>query len=317
MGKLKFGVFLPFYAYQAKEPKEHFIFIRDTVLECERLGFDSVWLDDHLMYNDWPILDSWITLASLTSSTSKIRMGIMVSCNAHRNPALTAKMAATLDVLSGGRLEFGVGAGTQEVEHTAYGFGFHKPTIRIAQLAEALEVTRQLWMQKKANYIGKYYSLKNAICEPKPIQKPYPPITVGGSGELLMQKATAPYADRFDWGILPSIEEYKRKLEVLENQCNVIGRDFAEIEKSCWPGGQVIIARNQKELGEKISERKSSDMSLEDFQKTVLAGTPDDCIEQLQIYVDLGVTYFMLFFTDLQRLDELKVFAEGVINKMC
>ena len=148
------------------------------------------------------------------------------------------------------------------------------------------------------------------------MQKPYPPITVGGSGELLMEKATAPYADRFDWGFLPSIEEYKRKLEVLEKQCKLIGRNFAEIERSCWPGGQVIIAHNQTELSEKISQRKPANVSLEEFKKGALAGTPDECIEQLQVYVGLGVTYFMLFFSDLPRLDGLKLFAEDVINKM-
>jgi alkanesulfonate monooxygenase SsuD/methylene tetrahydromethanopterin reductase-like flavin-dependent oxidoreductase (luciferase family) len=225
-------------------------------------------------------------------------------------------MAATLDVLSDGRLEFGVGAGTQEAEHLAYGFGFPKPPARIERLAEALQVTKQLWKNKKANYQGKYYSLKDAVCEPKPLQKPHPPITVGGSGELLMQKATAPYANRFDWGFLPSIEDYKHKLEVLESQCKAVGRNFAEIEKSCWPSGQVIIAQNRSELSEKIFQQKFEDAKLEDFKKTALAGTPDECIEQLQVYLDLGVTYFMLFFGELPKLDGLKVFAEGVMNKM-
>ena len=98
---------------------------------AKNLGYDAVWLDDHLMYNNWPILESWTTLAALSSLTSRIRLGTMVSCNQHRNPALLAKTAATLDVLSNGRLEFGIGAGIQEVEHTAYGFGFPKPSVRI------------------------------------------------------------------------------------------------------------------------------------------------------------------------------------------
>ena len=236
MGKLKFGVFLPFYAFQTKDPNENFRLIRDTTLECERLGYHSVWLDDHLMYNQWPILECWTTLSALSSLTSKIRLGTMVSCASHRNPALLAKMATTFDVLSGGRLEFGIGAGTQQAEHDAYGFDFSKPEVRIERLAESLEVIRQLWTRVKSNYQGKYYSLKEAVCEPKPLQKPYPPITVGGGGELLMQKVTALYADRFDWGFLPSIDEYKRKLGVLEKQCKVAGRNLDEIERSCWPG---------------------------------------------------------------------------------
>ncbi len=299
-----------------KDPKEQFNFIRETVLECERLGYHSVWLDDHLMYNDWSILECWTTLSALASLTMEIRLGTMVSCNVHRNPALTAKMASTLDVLSGGRLEFGVGAGAQEAEHTAYGFDFSKPTIRIDRLAEALEITLQLWTQKKADYDGKYYSLKDAVCEPKPLQKPHPPITVGGSGELLMKKATAPFADRFDWGFLPSLEEYKRKLEILDQRCKAVGRNFNEIEKSCWPGGQVIIANDHRELSEKISKQKSANVSLEDFKKTILTGTSDECIDQLQVYVDLGVTYFMLFFADMPKLDGLKIFAQNVINNI-
>ncbi len=316
MGKLKFGVFLPFYAFQAKEPKENFNLIREIVLECEHQGYHAVWLDDHLMYNDWPILECWTTLSALSQLTSRIRLGTMVSCNAHRNPALLAKTAATLDVLSNGRLELGIGAGTQETEHIAYGFGFPPSSVRIEQLTEALEAITRLWTQEKANYQGKHYTLRDAVCEPKPLQKPCPPITVGGSGELLMRKATAPYANRFDWGFLPSIEAYKHKLAVLENQCKVIGRNFSEIEKSCWPGGQVLIAENQRELGEKISQLKPANVSLEDFKKTILACTPDECIEQLQVYVDLGVAYFMLLFADFPSLDGLRLFAKNVMGKM-
>ena len=316
MGKLKFGVFLPFYAFQAKEPKEHSSLIRDIVLECEHQRYHAVWLDDHLMYNNWAILECWTTLSALSSLTSRVRLGTMVSCNAHRNPALLAKMAATLDVLSESRLEFGIGAGTQETEHTAYGFGFSPSSVRIERLSEALEVIRRLWTQEKANYQGKHYTLKNAVCEPKPLQKPHPPITVGGSSELLTAKVTAPYADRFDWGFLPSVEAYKHKLAVLENQCRAIGRDFGEIEKSCWPGGQVLIAQNQRELSKKISQLKPVNVSLEDFKKTTFACTPDECVEQLQVYADFGVTYFMLFFADLPGLDGLRLFAENVMGKM-
>ena len=189
MGKLKFGIFLPFHMLQAKgiPPRERFCEIRDIVLECEKLGYHSVWLDDHLMYNDWPILECWTTLSALAALTSKIRLGTMVSCNAHRNPALLAKAAATLDVISGGRLELGIGAGVQEKEHLAYGFGFPNLNVRVERLGEALQVIRQLWTQEKATFRGKHYALKDAVCEPKPIQKPYPPITVGGSSKIIRE----------------------------------------------------------------------------------------------------------------------------------
>lgn len=173
-----------------------------------------------------------------------------------------------------------------------------------------------MWTQEKANFQGKFYALKDAVCEPKPLQKPYPPITVGGSGKLLMLKVTAPYADRFDWGFLPTIEMYEHKLAVLKKHCKTVGRNFLEIEKSCWPGGQVLIDQNQRELESKISQLKPTNVSLEDFKKTALCGTPDECFDRLQVYVDFGVTYFMLFFGDLPNLDSLRQFAKGVISKM-
>ncbi len=316
MSKHKFGVFLPFYAFQAETPNDYYDHLKAIVLECERLGYNAVWLDDHLMYNNWPILESWTTLAALSSLTSRIRLGTMVSCNQHRNPALLAKTTATLDVLSNGRLEFGIGAGVQEAEHVAYGFDFPKLEYRAERLGEALEVIKRLWMQEKATYNGKHYTLNEAVCEPKPIQKPHPPITVGGNGEKHTLKVTAKYADRFDWGFLPSIEEYKRKLEILEKYCKTIGRDFGEIERSCWPSGQILIAKDQEELSQKILKFKPANMSFVEFKKYTLAGTPDECKEHLQAYTDLGVTYFMLYFADLPSLEGLRLFAEAVVSKM-
>jgi F420-dependent oxidoreductase-like protein len=315
VGKLKFGVFLPFYAFQAKTPTEQFETLKTIVFDCERYGYDSVWLDDHLMYNSWPILESWTTLSALSTLTSKIRLGTMVFCNQHRNPALLAKSAATLDVLSNGRLEFGIGAGAQEAEHSAYGFGFPNLSSRVEKLGEALELIRRLWTQEKATYQGKHYKLKEAVCEPKPMQKPHIPITVGGSEEKNTLKVTAQYADRLDWGHLPSIEAYKHKLKVLENHCKAVGRDFSEIERSAWPSGQILIAEDQKGLDQKMSKVKPPKMSLQDYMKGTLAITSNECRNPLEIYTDLGATYFMLYFADLPSTDGLRLFAEAVANK--
>jgi F420-dependent oxidoreductase-like protein len=316
VNKIKFGIFLPFYAFQAKTPTEHFETLKTIVLESERLGYDSVWLDDHLMYNNWPILDCWTTLSALSSITSKIRLGTMVSCNQHRNPALLAKIAATVDVLSNGRLEFGIGAGIQEAEHTAYGFGFPKLSVRVERMDEALEVVRKLWTQKRVNFQGRHYSLKAAICEPKPIQKPHPPIIVGGCEEKHTLKVTAKHANRFDWGFLPTMEAYKRKLQVLENHCSTFGKKFGDIERSCWPSGQVLIAQDQKTLDGKVKKLKPSKMSMENYEKGTLVGTPDKFLEQLKVYTDLGVTYFILYFADMPSTDGLKLFSENVAKKM-
>ncbi|MCW4029855.1 MAG: TIGR03560 family F420-dependent LLM class oxidoreductase [Candidatus Bathyarchaeota archaeon] len=312
----KFGVFLPFYAFHAPTPQEHFRQLKNIVLEAEQLGYDSVWLDDHLMYKEMPILESWSTLSALAAVTSRIRLGTMVTCNLHHNPAVLAKAAATLDCISDGRLEFGLGAGVQEAEHLAYGFGFPKAGVRVQMLREALEVVTALWEQKKATYAGKYYLVKDAVCEPKPLQKPHPPITVGGTGDKLL-RVTAQYADRFDWGFLPSIDEYKRKLIVLEAHCNSLGRNPNEIERSCWPSGQILIAPDQSALTEKLAKYKSPNQTLEDYKKYTMTGTPKECIEQLQGYRNLGVSYFMLFFADLPNLEGLRVFAQEVAGKLC
>jgi F420-dependent oxidoreductase-like protein len=309
LGKVKFGVFLPFYAFQAK-PNEYYNQLKNVVLECERLGYDSVWLDDHLMYNNSTILECWTTLSALAAATSKIRLGTMVTCFAHRNPALLAKAAASFDVISNGRLEFGVGAGIQEAEHLAYGFGFPKAAVRIEQMEEALEVIRRLWTYPKASYQGKHYTLKDAVCEPKPRQRPHPPIIVGGSGEKYTLKVAAKYADRFDWGFLPSVDDYRHKLSVLHRYCEDIGRDFRTIEQTCWPSGQILVARDQNELDLKIAEYKPAGASLEDFKQYTLLGTIEDCIRGFQAYADLGVTYFMLYFADLPSVEGLRLFKE-------
>jgi alkanesulfonate monooxygenase SsuD/methylene tetrahydromethanopterin reductase-like flavin-dependent oxidoreductase (luciferase family) len=315
LGTVKFGVFLPFYAFP-KDQREPFSLIRRTVLECERLGYHSVWLDDHLMQGDWQILEPWTTLSALSSITSKVRLGTMVSCIMHRNPTLLAKMSASFDVVSNGRLEFGVGTGTGRTEHEAYGFDFFKPMIRIEHLVESLEVIKRLWTQDRANFQGKYYSLKDAVCEPKPMQKPYPPITVGGTGEMLLRKVTAPFADRLDFGLIPSIEVYKKKLKILEKKCGMIGRSFGEIEKSCWPGGQVLIAENEGQLREKIAQKNVLSLSEEEFKQVNLAGTPTQIREKLQVYLDLGVSCFMLYFADLPRVEGLRLFAESVMDRI-
>jgi alkanesulfonate monooxygenase SsuD/methylene tetrahydromethanopterin reductase-like flavin-dependent oxidoreductase (luciferase family) len=316
LSKLRFGVFLPFYAFEVQEgkPSSYFDNVRDVVLECERLGYHSVWLDDHLMLGKRPILECWTTLSALSSITAKIMLGTMVLCTSFRNPALLAKMAATLDVISNGRLEFGIGAGVQRDEHIAYGVSFPEPSVRISRMREAVEIVKKMWIEEKASYAGKYYKIRAAVCEPKPVQKPHPPITIGGSGEKLMMKVAARHADRYDWGYLSSFELYKHKLRVLESRCKAVGRDFQEIEKSCWLGGQMFIASNRKELDEKVSQWKPKGVSLEDFEKFSLICTPDDCLQRTQQYASLGVTYFMLFFGDMPSVNGMRLFAETVLK---
>ena len=317
MDEPKFCVFLPFYAFR-KQKRTTLLFnqLQEVTLECERLGYYSVLLDDHLMLHKMPILECWTTLSALSSVTENIRLGTMVTCNSFRKPSLLAKMAATVDNISNGRLELGIGAGVQKNEHNAYGFSFPSSKARIERLSEAVEIIKKLWTEEKASYNGKHYTIRDAVCEPKPVQKPYPPITIGGGGEKLTLKVTARHADRYDWGYLPSVEEYKRKLKVLEKHCDAVGRSFNEIEKSCWPAGQIFIGEDRKELKKRILNLMPKGVSLEDFTRTSFVGTPKDFIKQLRQYMNLGMTHFMLFFGDLPDLRGLRLFAEKVVKKI-
>jgi F420-dependent oxidoreductase-like protein len=317
LAKIKFGVFLPFYAFQVGKVKPSSLFerIRDVVLECERSGYDSIWLDDHLMFGKQPILECWTTLSALVSITSNIRLGTMVTCNSFRNPALLAKMAATIDVISNGRLELGIGAGVQKDEHVAYGMQFLEPRDRIARLKESVEIIKKMWTEEKASYKGKYYRVDEAVCEPKPLQKPHPPITIGGSGEKLTLKVAAQHADRCDVGYMPSLEMYRHKLDVLESHCKAVGRDFHEIERSCWLGGQIFMVPDRKALDEKVLRWKPKNVSLEDFKKHSFIATPEECRRKIQQYADVGVTYFMLFFGGLPDVSGLRLFAKDVVDR--
>jgi F420-dependent oxidoreductase-like protein len=317
LDEIKFGVFLPFYAFRnEKRSSQLFNLLQDVILECERLGYHSVLLDDHLMLKKTPILECWATLSALSQVTERIRLGTMVSCNSFRNPSLLAKMAATLDNISNGRLEFGIGAGVQKNEHNAYGFPFPSSKARIERMNEAVEIIKKMWTEEKASYNGKHYMIRDAVCEPKPVQKPHPPITIGGGGEKLTLRVTARHADRYDWGYLSSLELYKRKLKVLEKHCDAVGRSFHEIEKSCWPAGQIFIGEDRKELEKRVLQLMPKGVILEDFMRTSFVGTPEDCIKQLRQYLNLGVTHFMLFFGDLPDLRGLRLFAENVVRKI-
>ncbi|MBC7129970.1 LLM class flavin-dependent oxidoreductase, partial [Candidatus Bathyarchaeota archaeon] len=243
----KFGVFLPFYAFGFEDGNyRSFEKLKELALECERLGYHSIWIDDHLMYADKPLLECWTLLSALAASTRTIRLGTLVLCNQFRNPALLAKMAATLDVISNGRLELGIGAGIQRQEHLAYGYPFPKLKTRAERLSETLEILTQMWTKPKASFQGRHFKVKGAVCQPKPLQKPHPPITIGGCSSPII-KVTAKYADRFDWGPMP-LEAYKHKLSLLQANCREINRNPKQIEKACWPQATLYLARDRQEL---------------------------------------------------------------------
>jgi F420-dependent oxidoreductase-like protein len=205
---------------------------------------EHAWLFDHFypIIDDHtgPCLEGWSVLSAFAALTKRIRLGLLVTGNTYRHPAVLANIATTLDVISHGRLDFGIGAGWNEEESSAYGIELYKPGERIRRLGEACEVIKRLFTERTATFEGKYYQLKNAYNEPKPIQKPYPPFVIGGGGEQLTLRVVAQYADI--WNIIPgaSLEVMQHKSKVLDEHCAAIGRDPKEITRSI----QIVINPN-------------------------------------------------------------------------
>jgi len=285
--------------------------------EAEGLGYDSLWLADHLM-GQRPILECWTTLSALSSLTTRIRLGTMVLCNSYRNPALLAKMASTLDNASEGRVELGIGAGWKQEEYVAYGYEFPSPAKRVRQLEEALIIIDRLWNESPASFEGKHFRILQAFCEPKPVQKPRIPITVGGTGEKLMLRLVAKYADRSNWWVCPK-ELFVKRTRILNEYCSKL-RKRPKIEKSAT--ALVNIAESQEQLVgnlKKFHRAEGSDKPYEEWLKQVsnrmISGTPEQCLEELHRYVDLGTTYFMVRPIDLPNTEGLKLFAEEIVGR--
>jgi len=184
----------------------------DIAKRAEQLGFDSIWVYDHFHNVPRPaheaVFECWTVMAAMSQITTKIRLGQMVGCALYRPPALLAKITSTLDVISGGRLDWGIGAGWYENEFRSYGYQFPVPKDRIGMLRETVEIVKMMWSQEEATYEGKYYQTSRANCDPKPLQNPHPPIWIGGGGEQLTLRVVAQHADYSNFGGSP--EDFAR-----------------------------------------------------------------------------------------------------------
>lgn len=205
--------------------------------EAEEIpSIEHAWLFDHFAPIqgdvDGPCLEGWTVLAAFAAVTQRLRLGLMVTGNTYRHPAVLAKIAATVDVISNGRLDFGIGAGWNVYEHESMGIPLYKPGERIRRLDEACEIIKRLFTQPTVDFEGRYYHLAEARCEPKPVQRPYPPIVIGGGGEQLTLRVVAKHADIWNHAG-PSVEEFSHKVRVLHEHCAAVGRDPGEIVLSC------------------------------------------------------------------------------------
>ncbi len=228
-------------------------------------SIEHAWLFDHFMPitgdNTGPCLEGWSLLSAFAALTKRLRVGLMVTGNTYRHPAVLANIGATVDIISNGRLDFGIGAGWNETEHSAYGIPLYSPGERIRRLGEACEVIKRMWSETAPDFDGQYYQLKQAYCEPKPIQKPYPPFVIGGSGEKLTLRVVAQYAAIWNY-VGGGVETFKQKSAILDNHCAAIGRDPKTIERSI----QIIVNHNN----------------------------PADTLNEIQPYIEAGATHIIL-----------------------
>jgi probable F420-dependent oxidoreductase len=284
-------------------------FEKDWITEAENLGFHSIYATDHLAGG----LEALTKLSALSTITRKARLGTVVLNAPLRNPVQLANMAASIDIISEGRLELGLGAGYVEQEFKACGIPFLKPKARIEQLEEAIRIIDGLWRNGRLSFSGKYYRIKEARC-PKPIQHPRPPIMIGGKGEKFLLKLAAKDADIYN---LPhtSLEETRLKLRVLKEHCLKVGRDFEGMEKSWF--GIAVISESQEELERGIEAlRKLAPDRYPDpeiAKQRAIIGIPEQCIERILEYFEEGITYFILHFL---RKEEARLFGQEVIPRI-
>src|SRR5262245_1149078 len=268
--------------------------------------FDSVWLPDHVQYNGHKVAEGWTLLVWALARYPDKLGGHEVLCNSFRNPAHVAKMVATAHALSGGRAVLGIGAGWNEEEYRAYGWPFPPAPVRIAQLAEAIQLIRRLWTDSPVTYEGRHYRLENAHCEPRP--RPLPPIMVGGHGEKHLLRVVAQHAD---WWNYPFRDHalYAHKQEVLKAHCREVARDYDQIIQVVRVG--ILIADTEREV-----ERLKTSPGIRPMDDTRLAGTPAQVIETLQAIVRQGADRLVVNFADAPRQDGTVLFSETVLPRL-
>ena len=306
------------------EPQFGFTYaeVAEIAKEAERVGFTALWVSDHIFFDARSerrnCLEAWTLITALAPVTTRLRLGTLVTCNSYRLPSLLAKIAASFDHLSNGRLEFGIGAGWKELEYRAYGIPFPPIGTRIVQLDEAVRIIRLLWTQERASFAGAHYRLKGAVCAPKPVQQPLK-IWIGGTGERKLLRLVAERAD--GWNMLPGfpLPEVKRKVEVLRRHCDAVGRDFGTIEKSLFIVACVV--EREEELNKRATELEralgpGSASALWAAREAGTAGTPDRVAETLRSFQGLGFDYFIAMFPYKQDREMLQRFAETVVPQL-
>jgi F420-dependent oxidoreductase-like protein len=327
---VRFGLFVPQgwrLDLAGVEPSRHWETIRAVADAAESGPFDSIWVYDHFHTTPVPTQEAtheaWSLMSALAAVTSRVRLGQMCTCMGYRHPMYLAKVAATVDLVSGGRLDVGIGAGWYEHEWTAYGYGFPPAADRLAMLTEGVEIMRRAWRTGRATLAGEHYQVDGAICRPLPVQAGGPPLWIAGGGERKTLRIAAQYADCTNFDGTP--EGFRHKSQVLAGHCKDVGRDFDEIVRSA--NYNVVIGRSGAEVDERLERYRDRyspflpeellQTAVEQLRRGTLVGTPEQLVERLTGLRDAGLSYAIVYFGEAAYdTGGIELFAREVVPRL-
>ncbi len=326
---MRFGCFVP-QGWRLDlvgiEPAEQWDRMLAVARSIEAAGYESLWVYDHFHTVPAPTQEStfeaWTLMAALAAATDTVRLGQMCTSIGYRPPTYLAKVAASIDVISGGRLELGIGAGWYEHEYDGYGYDFPSPATRIAMLDEGVEVIKRMWTEDVVEHHGTHLDLAGAICRPKPLQDPHVPVWIAGGGEQLTLRVAARHADYTNFAA--QLDEFRHKSEVLRRHCEDVGRDFDSIVRS---GNYNVVCEETEadvedrlgELADRMGRVLDDDAKVAETVRVarLFAGTPEQLVARLQPIVDAGLGYGIAYFAEAAYdTSGLERFAREVIPEL-
>jgi F420-dependent oxidoreductase-like protein len=327
---MRFGLFIP-QGWRLDlvgiAPEDQWRAMLDVARLAESGPFESIWVFDHFHTVPQPTEEAtheaWTLMAALGAATSRVRLGQMCTCMAYRNPAYLAKVAATIDIVSGGRVEMGIGAGWYEHEWLAYGYGFPSAGERIAMLDEGVQIMRQAWTQGIATLDGKHYQVDGAICRPLPLQEGGIPLWIAGGGERKTLRIAAKYAQYTNFDGSP--EGFAHKSQVLAEHCREVGTDFDAIVRTA--NYNVAIGETEKDVQDKLAWIRSNfakvlpadaaERSYRGYADGMMTGTPEQLAEKLSGLKKQGMDYAITFFPEAAYDHSgIELFAEKVVPEL-
>jgi F420-dependent oxidoreductase-like protein len=318
-GPPTFGLQIPSFSFASRPGENVFDVARELATTAEEVGFESLWLMDHLFQipvvapETDPLLECFTTLSALAASTERVQLGTLVAAVGFRSPSVLAKITSTLDVISHGRLIVGVGAGWCDWEHEAYGLGFPPVAERLTRLEDTLQILHAMWTEERATVKGHTCSVQGAVNSPKPVQRPHPPILIGGSGPKVTLRLTAQYAQLHNLGS-GSPEQCAAVLATLREHCDRLGRDYDAIRKTRLT--PIVFGRSEAEAEERATALQAAGDSRDGFRERTIVGTPEAVAAELRAFGDAGVETFIVSFPDVDEVEPLHTLMQDVAPRL-